>query len=215
MISEIKLDAKSKLKGNFLKIWGMILLIGLISYVIKMLPALFGVEMTNEVVTNVTGMDISISKNNSFGNIWSIVTTGVSFTLSYCLSFLMLNIVRENKVTYEDCFKILKNNVITVLAVSFLCSIFITLGFACLIIPGIIVAIGLSMVNYVMIDNPNMDIFSVIKESWNIMKGHKLEYFMMMLSFIGWILLCLFIFPIIYVWPYIILSIACFYNKIK
>ena len=56
-----------------------------------------------------------------------------------------------------------------------------------------------------------------IKESKRIMKGRKMDLFVLQLSFIGWILLVCVTFGIaaIYVYPYMQLAETNFYHRIK
>ncbi len=106
------------------------------------------------------------------------------------------------------------NNMITMA----LKNLFVALGFICFIIPGIIVSYGMELVPYILADNPGMGIMDVIKASWNMMKGHKWELFVLDLSFIGWILLdilTLGILGLFYVNPYIFSTHAAFYEEVK
>lgn len=106
------------------------------------------------------------------------------------------------------------NNMITMA----LKNLFVALGFICFIIPGIIVSYGMELVPYILADNPGMGIMDVIRASWNMMKGHKWELFVLDLSFIGWILLeilTLGILGLFYVNPYIFSTHAAFYEAVK
>ena len=51
--------------------------------------------------------------------------------------------------------------------------------------------------------------------SKDMMAGHKWEYFVLILSFIGWILLCVFIIPAIWVVPYIQTTQIMYYEELK
>jgi uncharacterized membrane protein len=70
---------------------------------------------------------------------------------------------------------------------------------------------------YCYLDNPENDIMDAIKESKRIMKGHKMEFFILQLSFLGWSILGMFTFGILYLWliPYMSVTISNFYNNIK
>ncbi len=106
------------------------------------------------------------------------------------------------------------NNMLT-MAVT---NLFVALGYICFIIPGVIVSYGLQMVPYILADNPGIGIMEAIKASWNMMKGHKWELFVLDLSFLGWILLdiiTLGILGIFYVNPYIYSTHAAFYEALK
>lgn len=70
-----------------------------------------------------------------------------------------------------------------------LMSLAISVGLVLLIVPGIIIACGLSMTFFIMAENPNISGVDALKASWNLMNGHKWEYFCLMFSFIGWAIL--------------------------
>ena len=61
-------------------------------------------------------------------------------------------------------------------------------GFILLIIPGVIVALSLMFVYYVYLDY-KLGIIGSIKKSFELTKGHRWDLFVLMLSFIGWIVL--------------------------
>ena len=106
------------------------------------------------------------------------------------------------------------NNMITMA----LKNLFVALGFVFLIIPGVIVSYGMELVPYILADNPGMGIMDVIRASWNMMKGHKWELFVLDLSFLGWILLdilTLGILGLFSVNPYIFSTHAAFYEAVK
>ncbi|MEE1365392.1 MAG: DUF975 family protein, partial [Muribaculaceae bacterium] len=64
------------------------------------------------------------------------------------------------------------------------------IGFYLLVVPGIIAALGLSMTFFIMVDDPNISGLDALKKSWQMMKGHKTDYFLFCCRFIGWILIC-------------------------
>ncbi len=101
--------------------------------------------------------------------------------------------------------------------VQFLMGFFTLLWSILLIIPGIIKSISYSMSMYILAENPQMGALDAINESKNMMEGHKAEYFVLGLSFIGWILLCMITFGValIYVIPYMETTMANFYRRIK
>lgn len=65
-----------------------------------------------------------------------------------------------------------------VYGVVFLASILMILGFLLLIVPGIAVASCFSMMLYILKDNKEMSVFQIIKTTWQVMKGFKLQVFM-------------------------------------
>lgn len=68
-------------------------------------------------------------------------------------------------------------------------NIYIFLWTLLLIIPGIIKSYAYSMVPYILADNPNIGINKAIELSNDMTRGHKLDMFVLDLSFIGWYLL--------------------------
>ena len=98
-----------------------------------------------------------------------------------------------------------------------LSNLFIFLWSLLLIVPGIIKALGYSMMFYIMHDNPEIKPLEAIKKSQIMMKGYKGKYFLLSLSFIGWFLLGVLTLGIGYLWlyPYMSLSFANFYENLK
>jgi len=84
-------------------------------------------------------------------------------------------------------------------------------------IPGIIKGISYSMAFYILAENPGMSAAEALNESKQIMNGHKMDYFILQMSFIGWALLGAITFGLayIYVVPYITTSQMNFYHAIK
>ena len=73
------------------------------------------------------------------------------------------------------------------------------------------------MAYYVLADNPDFTAREALRESKKIMKGHKMDLFILELSFIFWNILVSLTFGLaaIYVVPYKNAVIANFYNSIK
>ena len=84
--------------------------------------------------------------------------------------------------------------------------IFIVLWTLLFIIPGIIKAIAYSLVPYLLADDKYKDLSAteVLKKSEELMKGHKWDFVVLNLSFIGWHLLAPFTLFILEIWilPY-------------
>lgn len=88
----------------------------------------------------------------------------------------------------------------------------ITLGIA-----GIIFSLAYALVPYILKDNPEMAPKEALYLSRMMMRGHKAELFVLMLTFIGWVLLGLLTCGIGYLWlsPYVNMSITHFYEDVK
>lgn len=85
------------------------------------------------------------------------------------------------------------------------------------IIPGIIKSYQYAMVPYILAESPDTDYKSALKWSRDMMRGHKFDFFVLELSFIGWLLLGLLAccIGIVFVLPYSNATYAEFYADIK
>lgn len=93
----------------------------------------------------------------------------------------------------------------------------VSLGFILLIVPGIIVACGLGMTFFLMLDDQNLSGIDALQRSWNMMKGHKMDFFCLQLRFFGWILLAVLTCGIGYIFliPYMTVANLNFYRKLR
>ncbi len=147
----------------------------------------------------------------------SIITTIVIIpaSFSYVTAFL------EDKRTgagfniaslfagYNDCLRIVGTYLLTY--------VYIFLWILLFIIPGIIKSISYSQVFFILKDNPELSYNAAIERSMAMMDGHKLRYFWLGLTFIGWIILGTITFGIAYFWvlPYMTAAMADFYEEVK
>ncbi|MBP5706981.1 MAG: DUF975 family protein, partial [Spirochaetales bacterium] len=127
-----------------------------------------------------------------------------------------LEIARTNKCEFNTAFKGFSQFVSAFIA-GFVGSLFVMLWSCLFIIPGIIAAFRYSMAFYILADNPEMSGMDALKASKEMMKGHKMEFFMLQLSFIGWFFLAPFTFGILLIWlvPYLETTNALFYENLK
>lgn len=95
--------------------------------------------------------------------------------------------------------------------------LFIFLWSLLFIIPGIIAAFRYSMAPYIMAQNPDIGIMEALRESKRIMHGHKFDLFVLNLSFIGWMFVCVFTCGIGYLFlsPYMEAANAAFYLDVS
>lgn len=110
-----------------------------------------------------------------------------------------------------------KANYVRYLLGGLLMGVIIVVGCILLFIPGIIAACGLVLVPFILKDEPELGIVDVIKKSWAMMKGHKMQAFLLELSFIGWMLLGIITLGIGLLWvePYMMSAIGLFYEDVK
>ncbi|MBO5059928.1 MAG: DUF975 family protein [Clostridia bacterium] len=151
------------------------------------------------------------------GTLLSFVA-GSLFQIQIIIIFLALS--RGIFPEFKDLFDIFKNSRLcgNAVIVNILISVFTFLWSLLLIVPGIIKGLSYSMAPYILAENEYyMSPQDAIKESMRIMEGHKMELFVLELSFVGWFLLCSVTCGIagIYVFPYHQATLANFYNEIK
>ena len=145
----------------------------------------------------------------------------IAFVLNFGLSLFYINFLDKRNIDYMDIFCTFKLNdfnlFFTHLLTAIIKQIFVFLWSLLLIIPGIIKGISYSQVNYIRVENPDMGIMECIKESERIMQGHKWDYFVLQLSFLGWHILCVLTFGLLYIYvlPYFTMTKTLFYRQIN
>lgn len=82
-------------------------------------------------------------------------------------------------------------------------------------IPAIVFAYSSYFSFEIMCDNPQLSPWQAIKLSKKMIKGNRTELFVLDLSFIPWELLCVFLFPAIYVIPYMQTTKALYYENFR
>jgi uncharacterized membrane protein len=104
-----------------------------------------------------------------------------------------------------------------VLGISLLRAVFICLWALLLIVPGIIKAYAYSMTAYIAEDNPELGPKECLDQSQAMMQGHKMDLFILDLSYIGWILLGFVSFGIGFLWisPWMEMAHIRFYEELK
>ncbi len=86
-----------------------------------------------------------------------------------------------------------------------------------IILVGIYIAISLSQTYFILYDEPELNVMRVLEKSFDMMENYILEYFILVISFIGWAILGIFTLGILYLWltPYMLVSLAIFYDKVR
>lgn len=195
--SELKQNAKDQLKNN----WGLAIGIIIVCTLISSIPNLL-VEIDSE------SFAISI-----IIPIITLVITG-PLTIGQCKFFI--NLANRSNPKFSDLWYGF-NNMLRAIGVTLLVGVIVFIGSILFIIPGIILAFMYSQVYYIMAENPEMSIMNCLKESARIMKGHKMDLFILELSFLGWGILMVITLGIagLYVLPYYNATLTNFYLEIK
>ena len=103
------------------------------------------------------------------------------------------------------------------LGVFLLSTLYIFLWSLLFIIPGIVAAYSYRMVFYLLVDNPELPVPEILRESKRMMFGNKSRLFLLDLSFIGWFFLSILTFGIGFIWlgPYMWAASTVFYEKLR
>lgn len=110
----------------------------------------------------------------------------------------------------------IRNNVLGSLLTGILYNVFVAIGSMIFVIPGIIFSYSFSMAFYIINDHPEMTAMEALRESRRLMNGHKMQYFILNLSFIGWMLLGSLCFGVGTLWAsaYMSTANAVFYEEL-
>ena len=147
--------------------------------------------------------------------VWLVVLLLMPLSYSYNVAFLDdKRSASEFKIEqlfdgYKDFLRIMGTMLLT--------EVYIVLWTLLLIVPGVIKAISYSQTQFILKDYPELSYNEAIERSMAMMEGHKMQYFFMALSFIGWILLAIISCGILSLWvnPYISATNAHFYEYVK
>ena len=184
---ELKANAKQQIKGNI----GILFLISLI------VAALSGLCSSIPVVGSVAVALFAPALSLAIVNIYLDLAKGIKPEIAKLF---------ENFKDFWIAFK-----------TTFFVGLFTWLWSLLFVIPGIIKSISYSQALYIVAENPGIGALEAIDRSKKMMDGHKMEYFVLVLSFIGWNLLACLTFGILYIWlvPYMTATLTNFYNSIK
>ncbi len=194
---EIKEKSKLMVKENFKNFWTGYLIVFAVSFLLN-----FGINL--------------IFANSMIGSVFSLVASCFSMTLSVGFYSYLLKMIRKENFSRDDIFKYV-NRVFPILSISLLAGIFCFLWSLLFIIPGIIAALGYSMVYLIYAENSELTPMDYLDKSKKMMNGYKLDYFVFNLSFVGWIFLSFLTLGILFIWtlPYISISQVVYYNELK
>ena len=144
-----------------------------------------------------------------------IIVTGL-LSVASCRYFM--DRVRGNiePKQLETAIEGVKTNFLGSMLTGILYTVFVALGSIVFVIPGIIFSYSFSMAFYIINDHPEMTAMEALKESHRLMKGHKMQYFLLNLSFIGWMIVGMACFGVGSLWvaSYMSTANAVFYDKL-
>ncbi|EFV04835.1 MAG: DUF975 family protein [Prevotella salivae] len=142
----------------------------------------------------------------------------LALPLTWGYQTLFLGAVRGGEATAKDMFEGYNKELFSrVLTTTLLYYVYVFLWSLLLLIPGCIKSYSYAMTPYILKDNPEMKNNAAIEESMRMMDGHKLELFLLDLSFIGWAILSILTCCIGFLWlvPYMNMARVNFYEDLK
>ena len=192
---EIKNFAKEKLSGNLGSIW-------------KILIIALGISLA-------TGIVFGILFNNMDADFLDSLLGILMMPLGIGTTAFFVSLIENTNFEAKDLFKYY-HDFVKIIGVTVLMGLIVMLGYICFIIPGIILTLSYSLVPIILIKKPELGIVETLKYSREKMQGHKLDAFVLGLSFIGWAILGTLTVGILYIWlfPYMQLTFTKFYLNI-
>ena len=192
---EIKNFAKEKLSGNLGSIW-------------KILIIALGISLAAGVVFGILFNSMDADFLDSLLGIL-MIPLGVGTTAFF------ISLIENENFEAKDLFKYY-HDFVKIIGVTILMGLVVMLGYICFIIPGIILTFSYILVPVILIKKPELGIVETLKYSREKMQGHKLDAFVLGLSFIGWTILGTLTLGILYIWlfPYMQLTFTKFYLNI-
>lgn len=226
--AELKSRAKDLLRGR----WKDAILLNVVPTVLTIILMILAV-VTITLVRQETGIstgggidsgNYGVSSSNDFdstgsGIISTFITVGISYTF--------LNWLRDPGMQIrplKDAFQAFtKKYFLSTLLIYIITFIFTVLWTLLLVIPGIIKSFSYSQAYFIYKDREAVagsekpSALDCITESRRMMDGHKWEYFILQLSFIGWGLLSILTLGIGFLWlnPYMNATYAAFYDNLS
>lgn len=137
--------------------------------------------------------------------------------LSYGMAAFFTRMIRNQRVELRDAFSMFRYY-LNCIATNIMVALLTTIQMLLFVIPGVIAIYRYAMVNYIIAEEPKIRSTDAIKMSGEMMKGHKMELFMVQVSFIGWFILSMMTFGILfvaYVGPYYNATMAAFYDRVR
>lgn len=184
-------------------------------------------ELINQSVTILSGKWLLVVGTTLVyfiltGSLQAIPTVGpvIGLIISgpFALGFIWFfrNITHRKEARLEQIFDGFKNFG-TALATYLLSAVASLLGLLLLIVPGIIIGIGLSQSMYIIAEDDEIGAYDALSKSWDMMDGHKMKYFGLVLIFVLLSILCVLTLGIGFLWliPIIQVTLVKFYDEVK
>ena len=133
-----------------------------------------------------------------------------------CKGYFLKN--RKEDAKFGECLSGFKGNFKNTAFIMLVRDIKIALWSLLFVVPGIVKAYEYKMVPYLLSEDPDMKMSEAFRTSKEMMSGHKMDAFVLDLSFLGWDLLGVVtcgLAEVFYVMPYKVSTGAEFYESLK
>ena len=180
---EIKEWSKEKIVGNKWNLWKAILVVGLIT------------GFAGGLTATMTDKNMATAISSIIELFMLPLQIGL---VAFCIRFV------RNEETNIDVIFDQYSNFMKILFTTILTTVLISIGFVLLIVPGIYLALSYSLVPYLLVERKDLSITEILSTSRKMMKGHKFDFFILGLSFFGWLMLTPFTLGLLNIWliPY-------------
>ena len=197
--AELKANAKEQLRGK----WAVAIATVLVANILIDSDVMYKVSEKFGLI----GLSISCSLISLF--LGGVISVGLC-------KFLLDMTTKREEPRFETLFSQF-NIYLRTLGLNILITLSVCIGTILFIVPGIIVGLMFSQSYYILSEDPSKSITQCIKESVDMMNGHKWDLFYLELTFIGWWLLTAITVGIAGLWvaPYVKVTETNFYLSIK
>ena len=139
----------------------------------------------------------------------------LSASIQVGISLFCLDIYNGKGINFSTLFG--SFSTLKPLAITILLTLIIGVGFILLIIPGIILGLMYSQAYYILAEEPNIAVLEALKKSEKMMKGKKMQLFMLTLRAMLYFILGVFTLFIWWIWlvPRYSVAFAGFYEELK
>ena len=126
-----------------------------------------------------------------------------------------LRVVRGDETSIGDFFAGF-GKFIPLFVSGFLVAVAVALGMVLLIIPGVIIYLGVSQWIFMIMDQ-DAGVFDSLSKSWELMKGYKVSFLLLVLAFLGINLLgaLALVVGLLVTVPWTLASLAAFYHRVR
>lgn len=189
---ELRKLSKEDLSGNWLAGVVLIIIVGLIGGLLRQIIGAFAGPNPAELAGIQTPTDIDamapyfmdvFQKSLASYGIMGLLIKPIEELFNVGISFGFLDMVDGAKLKLEYIIAPFTERFGRNILTAILYLIIIAVGYALLVIPGIIFTFMFMPVYYILRDRQDLDVVGVFKESKRLMKGHKFNYFKLILPY--------------------------------